>query len=81
MLEAIKIYQDGMADEVLENIVAELKKRGNFGIFNEESMQLLHEGIWDEKQYALKYSQKAAGILKQSYDSKLMQIMFNGRTF
>ena len=35
ILEAIRKSQDGMADEVLENIVAELSNRGTFGRFSE----------------------------------------------
>ena len=40
MLKAIRKYQDGMADEVSGNIVADLSKRGAFGGFSEERMQL-----------------------------------------
>ena len=38
MLEAIRTSQDGMADEVSGNIVAQLSKRGNFCDFSEERM-------------------------------------------
>ena len=41
MLEDIRTYQDGIADELSGNIVAELRKRGTFGCFSEERMQLL----------------------------------------
>ena len=50
-----------MADEVSWNIVAELRKRGTFGGFNEERMQSLLEIIWNKVEYALKDSKKAAG--------------------
>ena len=56
MLEAIRISQDGMVDEVSGNIIAEFRKRGKFGGFSEESMQSLLEGMWNKIEYALKYS-------------------------
>ena len=43
-----------MVDELSGNIIAELRKRGAFGGFIEESMQLLLEGMWDKEEYALK---------------------------
>ena len=43
-----------MEDELLGNTIAELRKSGTFGGFNEESMQLLLEGMWDKVQYALR---------------------------
>ena len=39
MLEAIRTYQDGMADEVSENIIAELRKIVGFSGFSEERMK------------------------------------------
>ena len=54
MLEDIRIYQDAMADELSRNIVAELSKRGTFGGFKEEKMQLLLEVIWNKVEYTLK---------------------------
>ena len=39
MLEAIRTYQDGMADELFGNFVAELRKKGTFDDFSEERMQ------------------------------------------
>ena len=63
MMEAIRTSQDGMADEVSRNIVAELRRRGTFGGFSEERMQSLIEGMWNKVEYDLKDSQKAAGQL------------------
>ena len=37
-----------MADEVLGKIIAELRKRGKFGGFSDERMQLLLEGMWNK---------------------------------
>ena len=54
MLEAIRKSQDGMADEVSVNIVAELSKRGIFGGFIEERIQQLLEGIRNKVEYDLK---------------------------
>ena len=34
-LEAIRTYQDGMGDDILRNIVADLTKIGTFGGFSE----------------------------------------------
>ena len=39
--EAIRTSMDGMVDEVLDNIIAELGNRGTFGGFGEEMRQLL----------------------------------------
>ena len=47
-----------MVDELLGNIIAELRKSGTFGGFVEESMQLLFEGMWDKVEYALRYLKK-----------------------
>ena len=47
MLEDIKTSQDGMADEVSGNIVAELRKRRKFGCFSEERTQLVLEEMWN----------------------------------
>ena len=38
MLGAIRTSQDGMAEELLENIIVELMKRGTFIVFSVESM-------------------------------------------
>ena len=48
MLEAIRTSQECMADKVSGNIIAELRKRGTFGGFNEESMQSVLEGMWNK---------------------------------
>ena len=61
MLEAIRKYQDGIVDEILGNIVAELRKRGTFGDFSEERMQSLLKGMWNKVKYNLKDSVKVAG--------------------
>ena len=79
MLEAIRIIQDGMVDELSGNIIAELRKSGTFGGFIEESMQLFFEGMWDKVEYALKDSKKSAGQLEECSDSKVTQSVFNGR--
>ena len=61
MLEVIRIIWEGMVDELLGNIIAELRKRGTFGRFSEERMQLLLEVIWNKVEYSLKDPQKSAG--------------------
>ena len=81
MLEAIRISQDGMADEVSGNIVVQLRKRGTFGGFSEERMQSLLETMWNKLEYALRDSQKAAGHFEDFSDLKLIQSVFNGRNF
>ena len=43
-----------MKDDVSGSIVAELRKRGTFGGFSEESMHPLLEGMWNKVEYALK---------------------------
>ena len=68
-----------MVDELSGNIIAELSKSGTFGGFIEESMHLLLEEMWDKVEYALKDSKKPAGRLEECSDSKVMQIVFNGR--
>ena len=80
MLEAIRIIQDGMVNELSGNIIAELRKSRTFGGFIEESMQLFLEGMWDKVDYALKDSKKPAGQLEECSDSKVMQSVFKGRT-
>ena len=55
-------------DELLGNIIAELRKSGTFDSFIEESMQLLLEGMWDKLEYALKDSKKSAGQLEECSD-------------
>ena len=81
MLEAIRTSQDGMADEVSGNIVAELRKRGTFGSFCEERIQSVLELMWNKLEYALNNSQKMAGQLEECYDSKGMQSVLIGRSF
>ena len=81
MLEAIRISQDGMVDEVSGNIIADLRKRGTFGGFGEERMQSLLEGMWNKIEYALKDSQKSAGQLEYCSDSKGMKSVLNAGTF
>ena len=81
MLEEIRISQDGMAVEVLGNIVAELGKRGTFGGFGEEKMESLLEIMRNKLEYALKDSQKATGQLEECSDSIVIQIVLNGSTF
>ena len=70
-----------MADEVLGNIVAKLRKIGTFCGFSEERMQSLLEGMWNKVEYDLKDSQKAAGKLEECSYSKGMQSVLNGRNF
>ena len=53
-----------MVDEVSGNIIAELRKRGAFGGFSEERMQLLSEGTWNKIEYDLKDLQKLSGQLE-----------------
>ena len=60
MLEAIRTSQEGIADELSGNTVAELMKRGTFGGFNEERIQLLLEVTWNNIGYDLKYKRIAA---------------------
>ena len=68
MLEAIGTSKGGMADEVLGNIVAELRKRGTFGGFSEERMQSLLEGMWNTVEYAFTDSQKSASQPEECSD-------------
>ena len=58
MPETIRKSQDGIADEVSRNIVAELRRRRKFGGFSEERLQSVLEGMWNKVEYALKDSQK-----------------------
>ena len=44
-------------------------------------MQLLLEGMWNKVEYDLKDSRKPAGQLEECSGSKIMQSVFNGRTF
>ena len=67
-LEAIRTYQDGIADEVSVNIVAELRKRGISRRFSEEMMQSVLGGMWNDVEYALKDSLKVAGQVEECYD-------------
>ena len=68
MLEAIRISQDGMVDEALGNIIAELRNRGTFGDFSKEMMHSLLEGMCNNMGYTLKYLQKSAGQLEYCSD-------------
>ena len=58
MLEAIRISQDGTTDDVPGNTVAELRKRGIFGGFSKDRMQLVLERVWNKVKHDLKDSQK-----------------------
>ena len=69
------ISQDGMVDEVSGNIIAELRKRGDFGGFSEERMQSFIEGMWNKIEYALKDSQ----IGQFNYNSVMVQKEFKVR--
>ena len=66
-----------MADEVLGNIIAELRKRGTFGGFSEERIQSVLEGMWNKVDYSLKDSRKMAGQLEECSDSKVTQSVLN----
>ena len=70
-----------MADEVLENIVADLRKRGTFGGFNYERMHSLLDLLWTKVECALKDSRKYPGQLEECSYSKGMKSLFNGRDF
>ena len=61
MLEAIRTSQDGIEDEVSGNIVEDLRKRGTFGGFSDERMQLLLTGMLNKVEYYLNDSQKVVG--------------------
>ena len=50
-----------MVDEVLGNIVAELRKRGNFERFSEERMQSVLERMWKKVDHDLNDSQNMEG--------------------
>ena len=63
MLEGIRTSQDAMEDEVLGIIIFELRKILIFGVFNEERMQSVLEGMWNKVEDALKDSRKMAGKL------------------
>ena len=56
ILEAIRISQDVMVDEVSVDFIAELRKRVTIGSFSEERMQSLLEGMWNEVEYNFKDS-------------------------
>ena len=45
MLEAVRIYQDSIVNEISGNIIEELSKIVTFGGFSEERMQLLLGGM------------------------------------
>ena len=63
MLEAIGTYKNGISYEVSRNIVVDLRKRGTFGSFSDESMQLVLKVMRHKVEYALKRSRKMAGQL------------------
>ena len=81
MSEAISTSQDGMADKESGNIVAELRKRGTFGSFSEDRIQLLLEVIWNKVENDLNYSRKDSGKLEECFDSKLIQSVLSGKSF
>ena len=56
-------------------------KRGTFGGFSAEMMQLVIAGIWNKADYAPKDSQKMEGKFEESSYSKVIQSVLNGRTF
>ena len=60
ILEATRISQDGMVDEVSGNIIADLRKKGTFGVFSDQRIQSLREGMWNKIEYDLKDLQKLA---------------------
>ena len=70
-----------MADEVLENTVEALMKRGTFGVFREEWMQLVLEGMWNTVEYALKDSRKMTDQLEECSDSKRMKSVLKENPF
>ena len=43
-----------MTDALSGNVVAELRKRGTFGVFGKERMQLVLEGMQNNVEYSLK---------------------------
>ena len=63
MLEAIRTSQEGLADEVLRNIVSESWKRQSIRGFNEGRIQSLLEGIWNKLEYDFNYLLKASSQL------------------
>ena len=69
-----------MVDEVLVNILEELRKRGTFGSFSEDMIQSLLGGVWNKVEYALKDSQNLAGQLEECYYSKGIKSFLNGIT-
>ena len=81
MLETVRISLDSMVDGILGNIIEELSKRGTFGGFSKERVQLLLGGIWNNVYYTLKDSQNLAGRLEECSDSTVMQSVWNGSTF
>ena len=61
-----------MAYDIWGNVIVELTKIGKFGIFSEERMQSLIEGMCNNVDYDLKDSRKAIGQLEECSDSKVM---------
>ena len=70
-----------MADKESGNIVSELRKRGTFGSFSEDRIQLLLEVIWNKVDNDLNYSRKDSGKLEECFDSKLIQSVLSGKSF
>ena len=68
MLDSIGTSRDGMVDEVLDNINAELSNRGTFGGFGVERRQLLICRNVDTVEYVLKDSRKVVGQFKDCSD-------------
>ena len=60
---------------------SELRKIGTSGCFREERFLLLLEGMWYKVDYTLKDSPKLACQLEDCSDSKVIQSIFNERTF
>ena len=58
-----------------------LSKRGTSGGFREDGMHLLLERMWDQIEYILKDSPKAARQFEDCSDSKVIQSILNERTF
>ena len=56
-----------MAYEGSRNTIAELRKRGRFGIFSEERIQCFLEGMWNKVEYALKDSQKSGRSIRRLF--------------
>ena len=68
ILEAIRKYQDGMADKLSVNIVADLRKRRTFGGFSKKRIQSVLAVMRNKIEHDLKDSQKMAGQLEERSD-------------